>query len=398
MSKTLSRRRLLTRIGILGCSAAASPLMTPISFAATRSDARVVVIILRGAMDGLDVVRPYGDREFAAVRPGGRDGIELDGFYALHPDLGPLHPLWQSGELAFAHAVSTPYRDRRSHFDGQDLLEAGTADMSRDGWLNRALAHLPGAVAETAYAIGREDMRVLQGATPFASWAPDADLTVSQATLDLVQLVSREDPLFTAAVRDAIRLSKIETVAAQVAQNEELDMGMAEPPRGPANAHLGVAQFAAQKLRADARIAAFSLGGWDTHAVQDRSIRRPLNALSDTILTLRDGLGPDWSKTAVVAMTEFGRTVRQNGTAGTDHGTAGAMVLAGGALRGGQVSADWPGLAEVDLYDRVDLKPTRDVRAIAGWVLRDLLGLSASVIERDVFPGVELGANPGLIL
>ncbi|EPX79818.1 hypothetical protein Salmuc_02580 [Salipiger mucosus DSM 16094] len=160
-----------------------------------------------------------------------------------------------------------------------------------------------------------------------------------------------------------------------------------------------VAEFAAERLGGASRIAAFSINGWDTHDNQDRSLGRALGRLSDTILTLRDGMGPQaWGKTAVVAMTEFGRTVRINGTSGTDHGTGGAMIMAGGAIRGGRVVSDWPGLAEADLYARRDLMPTRDLRAHAGWLIRGLFGLDTKVIERDIFPGLDLGPDPRLLL
>ena len=169
----------------------------------------------------------------------------------------------------------------------------------------------------------------------------------------------------------------------------------AEAPKGGLTE---IARFAADRLRADTRIAAWSINGFDTHSNQARQLPRTLADLSDNILALREALGPVWGKTAVVAMTEFGRTARANGTKGTDHGTGGAMLFAGGALRGGQVVRDWPGLAEADLYDRRDLMPTRDVRAHAGWMMRQLFGLEAGLIERTVFPGVELGPDPKLIL
>jgi uncharacterized protein (DUF1501 family) len=172
MTRPLNRRAFLTRSALLGCSLAASPLVTPVSLAATGGENRFVLILLRGGMDGLDVVRPYGDPAYAALRGapklGGEDGaINLDGYFALHPALRGLMPLWNAGQLGFAHAVSTPYRDKRSHFDGQDLLEAGLSSfgsgMSRDGWLNRVLQNMPDAHAQTAYAIGRDQMAVLGG-------------------------------------------------------------------------------------------------------------------------------------------------------------------------------------------------------------------------------------------
>ncbi len=160
-----------------------------------------------------------------------------------------------------------------------------------------------------------------------------------------------------------------------------------------------MAQFAGEKLREDARIAAFSVNGWDTHARQDVFLGRSLSRLSDAVLALKQSMGPTaWEQTVVAAVTEFGRTARMNGNAGTDHGTASAMILAGGALRGGRVVADWPGLSEADLYARRDLMPTRDLRAHLGWLIRNMFGVSASDVAGTVFPGVDLGPDSGWLL
>jgi len=185
MTTALTRRTLLTRSALIGCCAAASPLLTPLGFAAAPWDGRLVVIILRGGMDGLDVVRPYGAPQYRALRGKLADGSptgahDLDGFFALHPGLAPLMPLWSQGDLGFVHAVATPYRDKRSHFSGQDLLEAGTPslDGARDGWLNRLLQMVPGTEGRTAFAIGNGEMKLLDGAAPVADWSPDANLVV----------------------------------------------------------------------------------------------------------------------------------------------------------------------------------------------------------------------------
>ncbi len=414
MSSTkLTRRRLLGRSLALGCSLAASPLMAPVTMASAPWDNRLVVIILRGGMDGLDVVRPYGAAEFADLRgadvaaSAGKD--DLDGYFALNPALNGLRLLWQAGELGFAHAVSTPYRDKRSHFDGQDILEAGTGQDSlgriRDGWLNRMLQVVPGIEANTAFAIGRSDMLLTRGSAPVANWSPDAALVLSPQAHLLMEHVMHEDPLFRDATVEAIALSQssLEIAAGEDGyvyetgdmQNAMQD-NMREARRGgrPEN----IARFAAEQLRKDTRIAAFSLNGFDTHARQNRALPRALRDLEAATTALRDGLGDVWGKTAVVAMTEFGRTAKLNGTGGTDHGTGGVMVLAGGALNGGKVVADWPGLKEVELYKRRDLMPTRDVRAHVGWIMRHLFGLDQRVLETSVFPGMEMGHDPGLIL
>ncbi|GGX42085.1 hypothetical protein GCM10007385_07080 [Tateyamaria omphalii] len=390
MAKPVSRRDFLARIGLIGCSLAASPLLTPVSFAAAPWDTRLVVIILRGGMDGLDVVQPYGDPAFKRLRGSlalGPEGgaYDLDGYFALHPGLAPLIPLWEAGQLSFAHAVSTPYRDKRSHFDGQDLLEAGTTSLAgvRDGWLNRMLQAVPGVTSQTAYAVGRSDMRLLQGEAEVANWSPDARLKLSPQAVRLLELVTETDPALHAALSEAQLLSQVQDDA---------------PKRGKSG-HVQIAEFAAARLSQGARIAAFSLNGWDTHSAQSRSIDAALKRLSETLLTLRGKMrGDTWRKTAVVAMTEFGRTARQNGTGGTDHGTGGLMILAGGAIKGGHVFGDWPGLGDGNLYQDRDLMPTGDVRAHAAWVMRGLTGLDRHVMESAVFPGLDMGTDPGLIL
>lgn len=386
MTSSLSRRTFLTRSACAGCSLAASPLLTPMTFASAPWDKRLVVIILRGGMDGLDVVRPLGDPAYAALRPrlnAGAASLDLDGYFALHPALAPLMPLWRQDELGFVHAVSTPYRDKRSHFDGQDLLEAGTDGLSggtRDGWLNRMLQQVSGVQQDTAYAIGSNDIRVLDGVAPVANWAPEASLRLSPQALRLAELVMETDPAMHAALAEA-------EVLAQDGAGQ-----------GGGQRHSRIADFAASRLRKEARVAAFSLGGWDTHRRQDRALPRSLRRLSDTILTLKQGLGGDiWDKTAVVAMTEFGRTARENGTAGTDHGTAGLMVMAGGAIRGGRVYGRWPGLDSASLYQERDVMPTGDVRAPMAWIMRGLAGLDRAALEGRIFPGLDMGPDPKIL-
>ena len=392
MSTTaLSRRAFLTRSALVGCSLAASPILTPISFAAAPWDTRLVVIILRGGMDALDVVQPYGAAEFAELRTGLNAGPEngatdLDGFFALHGNLSPLMPLWQKGELGFVHAVSTPYRDKRSHFDGQDLLEAGTQDLAgagRDGWLNRLMQALPQVEAETAYGIGQEPLTLLDGAAPVANWTPDAALHLSPQALRLAEQIMKSDPQMYAALMEAQLLSGAQP-------------GAGSGKKGPA--HIEIAKFAGDRLRGPARIAAFSLNGWDTHRAQARTLPRSLAQLSDVILTLKQDLGASvWGQTALVALTEFGRTARENGTGGTDHGTAGLMVMAGGAIRGGRVLGSWPGLGEQALYQQRDLMPTDDVRASLAWIMRGMTGLPVSTLQEKVFPGLEMGPDPELM-
>ncbi|MDG1354367.1 MAG: DUF1501 domain-containing protein [Sulfitobacter sp.] len=409
MTHTLNRRNFLARSALIGCSLAASPLLTPVSLAATPGDNWLVVILLRGGMDGLDVVRPYGDPAYAALRGdaglGAEDpAIDLDGYFALHPALRPLMPLWERGQLGFAHAVSTPYRDKRSHFDGQDLLEAGLSTLdggiSRDGWLNRVLQNLPDSGPATAYAVGRDPLDVLGEPAVTQRWSPETDLALSPQAIKLAQLIMADDPQFQTAFEQALAISDgdVDPVAMMGTPNQMMSKANNNTTKGKTSAEMRIAEFIGKRLREETRIASFSITGWDTHQTQDPSLPNALGRLSEAILTLQNTVkGPIWNKTTVVAVTEFGRTARLNGSKGTDHGTGGLMVMAGGALRGGKVMGDWPGLAESQLYDRRDVMPTRDVRALLGWLLHSQFGLPTSTIETSIFPGLDLGDDPRLI-
>lgn len=393
----MDRRMFLRAFGAAACSAAAHPLLSTVTLAKgapALGENRLVVIILRGAMDGLDVVQPRGEPEFATLRPGlaTTPGLALDGFWQMHGALEGLLPLWQAGELGFVHAVSTPYRDKRSHFDGQDMLEAGTgADVPlgavRDGWLNRMLQAVPGVSAETAYAVGPDELRVLSGAAEVRNWAPDQDLALSAQGRLLLEHVAHDDDLFRAAVAEALELTA------------EAPGLMAGGEAGKADDVTPLVDFVAGRLRGETRIAAFSLTGWDTHKAQANLLRRPLGRLQAAILRLKAQLGPPvWGRTAVLAMTEFGRTARENGSGGTDHGTGGLMVAAGGAVKGGQVLGQWPGLSDGALFEGRDLMPTTDVRAWAAHAMAGLYGLDRAVLEASVFPGLRAEGAAGLIL
>lgn len=386
-----NRLHLSRRAFLIGCSAAASPLLTPVSFASARGENRLVVILLRGAMDGLDVLRPVGDRDYATLRPtlARASGLPLNGFYALHPAAADLLPLWQAGQLGFVQAVATPYRAGRSHFVAQDALEngAGGADGAmndaRDGWLNRAIGLIPGASAQTAVSIGRERLLILDGDVPTAHWFPAEDTGLSSQGRALLTALYDADPLLQPVFAKAEQLT-LSTATDRIPKNSK------------AVSQLGT--YVASRLREDARIASFSLGGWDTHQGQDRTMESQMPMLASTLMSIQSGLGAAWDTTLVLAMTEFGRTARENGSAGTDHGTGGLMIAAGGALRGGQVFGDWPGLGEGQLLAERDLMPTGDVRAYAGWALRSLFGIEASGLESTVFPGLDLGEDPGFVL
>jgi uncharacterized protein (DUF1501 family) len=402
-----SRRKFLAQTMVLGCSAAASPLFTPVTFAALPTENRLVVIVLRGAMDALDIVAPVGDPLLRRYRPtltkvGYND---LDGFFGLNTNMGELMPMWQAGELGFVHAVSTPYRDKRSHFDGQDLLEAGLMNVTshtRDsGWINRMLALLPGAEKDTAFSVGRENMLLLSGNFPTNSWAPEGRIDLSPQAQLLLDAIYSKDPLFAQAGQTAL------TLAAELTMKGEMDDDLDEATMAEIKNNMkaaeaaqnanGLAAFAAARLKEETRFATFSIGGWDTHQRQVQTIRRASGELQSALLTLREELGSVWGKTCVLCMTEFGRTVNENGSGGTDHGTGGAMILAGGAIKGGKVYGDWPGLDETARYARRDLMPTSDLRRYAGWAVHDLFGVSTADLQSKVFPGVDLLSNPGFI-
>lgn len=400
----LDRRLFLRGLATAACSAAAHPALTTVTFAGSDGSAplgenRLVVVILRGAMDGLDLLRPVGDSLYAGYRPilSGFEGIDLNGYFSLNPDLAGLMPLWAKGEVGFANAVSTPYRNQRSHFDGQDILEAGTGldvpePAVRDGWLNRMLQTVPGLRADTAYAVGEGAMPLLQGTAPVGNWQPDLALALSSQSRLLLDHIYHDDALFRDAAAEAMLLTDslgapgMGGMAGAVSDNRRL----ADTDR--------LVDFAAERLSGATRIASFSLAGWDTHRNQKATIDMPMRRLERVVTRLAAGLGTQvWGKTILLAMTEFGRTVRENGSGGTDHGTGGAMLMAGGALRGGRIMGQWPGLAEADLYQGRDLMPTSDVRAWAAWAMRGMYGLPRDVLEASIFPGLHMGDDPGFL-
>jgi len=371
----------LTRRAILGAGVGLSTLALPrISLAALPRDNRLVVIVLRGALDGLHLVQPYGDADFRRYRPGlaltPDTGLaDLDGRFGLHPAAADLMPLWKSGELSFVHAVATPYRKERSHFVGQDILELGTAGLTQrhSGWLNSAIAAANGAPAIEISFI-RE--LIVSGPAPVDVWSPNAAMDLPADELDLLGRLYAGEPAFDAALREAVATSRLGS------------------EKGGKQA---TAAFAAKMLLGEYRLASFSLYGWDTHAGQDRQAAKAIGDLAKSITTLKSDLGAEaWSKTMVLAITEFGRTVRENGSHGTDHGTGGCCVIAGGALEGGKVLGKWPGLKEADLLDGRDLMPTGDVRAVAANALYRQFGISKAKLTNTVFPGLSLDKSQTL--
>ncbi|WFU89346.1 DUF1501 domain-containing protein [Rhizobium sp. CC1099] len=375
---TLSRRGFLAS----ACCLAAVPIFTPVTFAAMPGDSRFVAIVLRGAMDGLDLVQPYGDAAFAALRPTlaltpDKGLLDLDGHFGLNPAAADLMPLWKRRELAFVHAVSTPYRDQRSHFDGQDMLESGGEHVAEEktGWLNRALSVIPRSDARKAIDVNTSTELILSGPNNVDVWASDSNLGTAKDEMQFLMRLYAGDPAFAKAMEEATRANNAAMIT--------------EPDGKRGEKIVDVATLAGNMLKGDYRIASFSITGWDTHVAQTGQFKRPVEDLSQAINTLKATLGPEvWSKTVVLAMTEFGRTVRQNGSGGTDHGTGGCAVLAGGAIHGGRILGKWPGIGAGQLLDDRDLMPTADVREIAAAMLYRQFDVTAGDLTGKIFPGL----------
>jgi uncharacterized protein (DUF1501 family) len=382
-----SRRALL----VGGASFAAWAYLPKFARASNGRDPRLVVVILRGALDGLATVAPVGDPDYAALHgsialaSGGPHAASmLDSFFALHPSMPEFARMYRDKQAAVVHAVSTPYRDR-SHFDGQDVLESGFPGPGRvqSGWLNRALETLPrGERVMSALAVGPTTPLVLRGAAPTVGWAP---VTLPQADDDtamrLVELYRHRDAQLANALSQGLQLEKI------AAGTQTDDM---RPKPGVNNMRV-VARGAAKLMVADdgPRIAALAFDGWDTHANEGGPVGRLaflLSGLDGALAEFESGLGEHWRDTVVVVATEFGRTARINGTDGTDHGTGTIALLAGGAVKGGRVITDWPSLKAASLYQGRDLAPTTDLRAVIKGVLADHLGISEAALASTVFP------------
>jgi uncharacterized protein (DUF1501 family) len=386
-SLVTTRRSLL----LGGASFAAWAYLPKFARAADGRDPRLVIVILRGALDGLATVAPVGDPDYAGLHGsialtsnGPHAATMLDSFFALHPAMREFARMYREKHAAVVHAVATPYRDR-SHFDGQDVLESDFAGPGRvqSGWLNRALEALPkGERVMSGLAIGPTTPLVLRGAAPTVAWAPAA---LPQAADDtaarLVELYRHRDPALATALSQGLQLDK-------AAQGDDMKP---KPGTNNTGAMKLVARGAAKLMSADdgPRIAALAFDGWDTHANEGGAVGRLaqlLSGLDGALAEFESGLGERWRDTVVVVATEFGRTARINGTEGTDHGTGTIALLAGGAVKGGRVISDWPGLKPTSLYEGRDLAPTTDLRAVIKGVLHDHLGVAERVLAETVFP------------
>ena len=353
-----------------------SSLGAKIVAAKAQTDRRFVFIIQRGAADGLGTLAPLGDPAFATQRGALAEDFasapRLDSMFALHPSLTNVAALYGAKEALFVHAVASPYRDR-SHFDGQNVLETGgsAAYALKDGWLNRMLSLVPAPDAK-AMAIAATVPMALRGSVEVASYAPT---NLPDATEDLIARVSSlyaGDPQLHAAWEQA-------KATRMLTSDMAADNGRNAAATGA---------LAAKLLAADdgARVAMIETGGWDTHAQQRGRLANQLRGLDGLIGALKTGLGPLWGNTMVIVATEFGRTVKVNGTQGTDHGTAAMTMLLGGAVNGGRVIADWPGLADSALYEGRDLRPTLGLDTVIGAAIAGHYGLERPRVMTTLFP------------
>jgi uncharacterized protein (DUF1501 family) len=383
----LNRRTLIKGLSSL----AFASLVPADAFATVKTDKRFVFIVLRGGMDGLGAVPAMGDPHYFLMRGelaltdafDAESPLALDNVFALNPALAPLKPFYTRKELTVIHAVATEYR-ARSHFEAQDTLEAGglAARRSGTGWVYRALQPTFGNV-RFGISIGNQMPLALAGEPPAASFAPTKLHEVNSGYLERVAAMWDADAALGPELAEGLRAKLLAERA--LAQGEVVSGAAADTfPE--------IAGIAGRLLAADdgPRIAVLDMNGFDTHrkqGVETGPLARSLDRLATGIEALATGLGPEWRRTAVVVASEFGRTVRPNGTFGTDHGTGGVVFLAGGAINGGHVVTDWPGLSGRSLFEERDLMPTLDLRAVFKGVLADHLGVSRRTLDDEVFPG-----------
>lgn len=379
----LDRRRFL-----LATLAQGVVTLPGVALARAETDRRLVVIVLRGALDGLHAVVPYGEHAYSAARrqlalgPSPDDGtIKLDGLFALHASLARTAQLYARGEALVVHAVASSYRGR-SHFDAQNVLESGVAKpyARRDGWVGRLLPllHRGGGLAVTPSV-----PLLLRGSSDVATYVPSRDEAISEGLLDRVTALYAEDKILGELWLEALRIQ-----------------GMAGDRDSGGRRLKQLAAVAGRFLaRQDGpRVAVLESHGWDTHTNQVVRLERKLANLDAAIAALQTALGASWPNALILVITEFGRTVAANGTGGTDHGTASTLLMAGGAVRGGRVVADWPGLGAAALYEGRDLMPTTDMHAVLTSALSDFFALDPAVIARRTFPDLPAGRSwEGLI-
>ncbi|WDZ97624.1 DUF1501 domain-containing protein [Herbaspirillum sp. WKF16] len=373
---------------------------------------RMVVVFLRGAVDGLNVVVPHGDPEYyrarptiAVARPGQPDGaIDLTGYFGLHPALHPLMPYWEGGQLAFVHASGSPDASR-SHFEAQDYMETGTPGRhnTRDGWMNRLMGYLPPSESPLqALSLGDATPRILSGGNVVANLqtgraaARPGLIDQPRVMQAFAPLYGGDDPI-ARAYRDGIAARK-ELMAEINSQEQQAANNGAPLPNGLAldTARLG------RLMRSDPRIrlSFLAVGGWDTHINQGNGagqLSNRLAPLANGLATLARELGPAFNDTVIVVVSEFGRTFRENGNGGTDHGHGNAMWLLGGNLRGGKIYGQWPGLDQANLNEGRDLAVTTDFRAVLSSLAERHMRIRDRELEK-IFPQFAPGTRAMLDL
>jgi len=391
-----TRRRLLVASGAL----VASATLPRLSRAAGR-DPRFLFVFLRGGLDGLATVAPLGDPAYEAARggleltAGGENaGLPLADGFVLNPNMPFLAGLFRRGEASIVHAVASPYRER-SHFDGQDVVETGLGGVgfSESGWMNRMIDRLgsAGAVApRQGLAVGTMLPILMRGKAPVMTWLPPGYPAAKEDMRNrLLELYQEVDSDLAARLEAALALDHVVGGEAMLAKSVAETM-KSEKPRGlPEFRRSGLTAGSLMARDEGPRIATMSFIGWDTHADEQplgSRLGKRLESLDVALEGLATSMAPVWKDTVVVVATEFGRTVKMNGTAGSDHGTASIALVLGGAVKGGRVIGDWPGLAEAQLHEKRDLRPTTDLRAVFKGVARDHLGLDTRDLAEQVFP------------
>jgi uncharacterized protein (DUF1501 family) len=398
----IGRREFLRRATML--SASGILLLSPNAWAARALDGdasrkRIVVIFLRGAVDGLNVVVPHGEADYYEARPtiaigqrGGDGGVlNLDGFFGLHPALAPMMPRWNDGTLAFIHACGSP-DPTRSHFDAQDYMESGTPGVksTNDGWLNRTLAVMPGSHSPTeALSLGETVPRILAGRMAVANM-PLGRAAERPMPLDRPIVEASFDRMYEGG--DALSRTYQQGREARAHLMSELAQDMKEA-NGGAPGPQGFSDDAdrlAMLIRRDPtiRIGFLALGGWDTHVNQGGAsgqLAGHLKPLGEGLAHFADALGPAYGDTVVIVISEFGRTMHQNGNGGTDHGHGNVMWVMGGPVRGRRVYGRWPGLSPAELYQERDLAVTTDFRDPIAMVLKSHMDLPDAKLTK-VFP------------
>lgn len=403
---------LTRRHALLGLTAAFTLGRISMAVAAAATEQRFVVVLLRGALDGLSAVQPYGDPAFAELRgplalppPGSTGGVlDLGGLYGLHPSLRAVAALYAAGEALPIHAVAGHYRSR-SHFEAQDCLESGADQRLNSGWLNRAVSLMPVAPGrDLALSVGLSAPLLLRGPATVEAWAPDH---FAQPTADLYQRllhISASDPVIGPAMAEGLKQRgfALNVLAGQAGagQTGTGQAGAGQAADRAQDRSFEVFAGSAGRLLAQPRgprVAVLEVGGWDTHAGQLRRLDVALTQLDRGLAALAAGLADTWQRTVVLVVTEFGRTAHINGTGGTDHGTAGVAFVLGGRVAGGRVLADWPGLGQGKLFENRDLAPTTDLRSVIKGVLIDHMHMRPADMD-TVLPG-SISAQPtsGLI-